>query len=140
MVLDYAQQFAKEEAQANETLSATKFYDRSASVMADFEKLEAAELEARRRQTEAEESIIQTAETLRQMSDRLQQIQDTQEAERKARIDSEKSSTKFQWANIILVALTLAVTILFGFQSCSATSTSGTQESKAAAVDSAPAE
>ena len=128
MVLDYAQQFAKEEAQANETLSATKFYDK------------AAELEARRRQTAAEESIIQTAETLRQMSDRLQQIQDTQEAERKARIDSEKSSTKFQWANIILVALTLAVTILFGFQSCSATSTNGTQESKAAAVDSAPAE
>lgn len=42
----------------------------------------------------AEESIIRTAETLRQMSDQLQQIQDTQEAERQARISTEVKVAK----------------------------------------------
>lgn len=87
-----------------------------------FKRAEATELEARRRQVAAEESIIRTAETLRQMSDQLQQIQDTQEAERQARIEAEqrteisnrKQTTENRiWQSIIIAiaVLTLAATI-----------------------------
>ena len=74
-----------------EELEEEKFFQEQRAI---FKAAEAAELEARCRQVAAEESIIRTAETLRQMSDQLQQIQDTQDAERQARISAEVKAAK----------------------------------------------
>ena len=102
-----------------EELEEEKFFQEQRAI---FKAAEAAELEAGRRQVAAEESIIQTAETLRQMSDQLQQIQDTQETERQARIkaeDRDETARRKQtienriWQSIIIAiaVLTLAATI-----------------------------
>lgn len=59
-----------------------------------FKAAEAAELEARRRQVAAEESIIRTAEMLDQMKGQMQEIRDTQAAEQQARISAEVKAAK----------------------------------------------
>lgn len=74
-----------------EELDEEKFIQEQQTI---FKAAEAAELEARRRQAAAEESIIRTAEMLNQMSSQLQQIQDVQEAEQQTRISAENRAEK----------------------------------------------
>lgn len=87
-----------------------------------FKAAEAAELEARRRQVAAEESIIRTAEMLDQMKGQMQEIRDTQAAEQQARIEAEQRAEKASrkqikenrcWQAILVIIglLTLAATI-----------------------------
>ena len=68
----------------------------------------------------------------------VQQLNDQLESERQDRLKSEATNAKFQWANLILVALTLLATLIFGMHSCSdSLSTSELQQSISAAASSA---
>lgn len=74
----------------------------------------------------------------------LQELRSDLESEKQARMESEKINTRFQWANLILVVLTLIATIVFGLglQSCASTAISdtiGTQGSGFVTTDSVPA-
>lgn len=91
-------------------------------MIASSKRMEDIEAEARQRKANAENSSIQTAETLRQMREQMQEIRDTQEGERQARIESEQKVEKaqknqiienrlWQTALVIIGLLTLAATI-----------------------------
>ena len=84
-----------------------------------------AERAAIQRGIDAENSSIQTAEILRHMTNQMQEIRDTQEAEQQARIDAEKraeiASQKqirenriWQIIGVTIGLLTLGATILLG--------------------------
>lgn len=74
-----------------EKLEEEKFFQEQQAI---FKAAEAAELEARRRQATAEESIIRTAEMLDQMKGQMQEIRDTQATEQQARISAEVKAAK----------------------------------------------
>ena len=77
------------------------------------------------------------------MERQLRALNQKIDAENQARLESERVGSKFQWANLILVALTLLATLIFGLHSCASTPTNDTnavQESEFAAPDSVPAE
>lgn len=74
-----------------EELGEEKFFQEQHAI---FKAAEDAELEARRRQVAAEESIIRTAEMLDQMKGQMQEIRDTQAAEQQARISAEVKAAK----------------------------------------------
>ncbi len=99
-------------------------------------------------------SYIETAEFMEQMQDivqteaelkqQIQSLRSELESERKSRQESEAINTRFQWANLTLVALTLIATIIFGlgFRSCASApidDTSETSESGFAGRDLVPA-
>lgn len=63
-------------------------------VSASFKRAEAAAAEARQRKATAENSTIQTAETLRLMMEQIQKIRDAQDAESQARISAEFKAEK----------------------------------------------
>jgi len=76
------------------------------------------------------------------MEEKIQDIYGKLNAEILDRQKAEKTNTKFQWANLILVTLTLIATIIFGLglHSCASTATndtSGAQEPEFAVTDSA---
>lgn len=87
------------------------------------------------------QDIVQTEG---EIANQLQELRSNLESEKQARLKSEKINMRFQWANLILVALTLIVTIIFGLglHSCASTAisdTSETQGSEFVTTDSAPA-
>ena len=87
------------------------------------------------------QDIVQTEG---EIANQIQELRSNLESEKQARLKSEKINMKFQWANLILVALTLIVTIIFGLglHSCASTAisdTSGTQGSEFVTTDSASA-
>ena len=63
-------------------------------MIASFKRAEAMEAKARQRKADAENSNIETAKMLRQMMGQMQEIRDTQEAERQARISAEEKATE----------------------------------------------
>lgn len=76
------------------------------------------------------------------IEEKIQDIYSKLNAESVDRQKAEKNNAKFQWANLILVALTLIVIIIFGLglHSCASTAisdTSGTQGSEFVTTDSA---
>lgn len=110
---------------------------------ATFKRAEILESQDRRRRAESESSNIQTAETLRHVENQIQILNQKMDIEHQERLRSEKTAVKFQWANLILVALTFVATVVFGLGLRSCTSeitddTNGTQESEFATSDSAP--
>lgn len=74
-----------------EELDQEKFFQEQQAI---FTAAETAELEARRRQVAAEESIIRTAEMLDQMRGQMQEIRDAQAAEQQARASAEIKAAK----------------------------------------------
>lgn len=83
------------------------------------------------------QNIVQTES---EIMEQIQELRSDFESEEKARLKFDKINARFQWANLILVALTLIATIIFGFRSCAGTPTNGEQGSEFAITDSVPAE
>lgn len=111
--------------------------------IAAFKRSELRELQDQKRRVEAESSSIQTAETLHRMEDQIQMLNQKMDVEHQERLRSEKTAVKFQWANLILVALTFVATVIFGLglRSCTSETTNDTNEirkSEFATSDSAP--
>ena len=87
------------------------------------------------------QDIVQTEG---EIANQIQELRSNLESEKQARLKSEKINTRFQWANLILVALTLIATIIFGLglHSCAGTAisdTSGTQGLGFVTTGSSPA-
>lgn len=108
--------------------------------IAVLNELQAVNAQARQRKVDAENSSIQSAESLHHLESQIQEIRGQQIAEHEERLRSEKRSTRFQWANIILVALTLLATIIFGLHSCADVPTNGAPQTEFAVSDSEPIE
>ena len=95
----------------------------------NIKQWEQAEREKRQCYEAAQTATLETAALIRQLNKRLN-------LEHQERLKSEKINARFQWANLILVALTLVATIIFGINSCIDVSTGDAQESKSATTDS----
>ena len=96
----------------------------------NIKQWEQAEREKRQRYEAAQTATLETAALIRQLNERLN-------LEHPERLKSEKINARFQWANLILVALTLVATIIFGINSCIDVSTGDAQESKSVITNSA---